>query len=146
MTSRIGSLAALLLAVACGSTGPDTTSPDLRPSPSGGGSLTGTEWVLTEIRGEPVLGDGEITLVVDESTAGGNAGCNFYGGTPQVTVGTFRLDDLVATVRACEDARLMDQESEYLAILARTSAWEIEEGALTLRTESGDVLVFRENG
>lgn len=146
MTSRMGFLAALLLAVACGSTGSDTTSPDLRPSPSRGGSLTGTEWVLTEIRGEPVLGDGEITLVVDESTAGGNAGCNFYGGTPQVTVGTFRLDDLVATVRACEDARLMDQESEYLAILARTSAWEIEEETLTLRTESGDMLVFRENG
>jgi heat shock protein HslJ len=138
--------AALLLALACGSTSPDATSPDLRPSTSGGDSLVGTAWVLTEIRGDRPLGDVEITLVVDESTAGGNSGCNYYGGTPQVTVGTFRLADLVATVRACEDARLMDQESAYLAILAQTSAWEIEDGTLTLRTSDGVTLVFRENG
>ena len=146
MTSQTAYLAAMLLALACGSTVPDTTSPDLRPSPSGGGSLTGTKWVLTEIRGEPPLGEVEITLVVDESTAGGNSGCNYYGGTPHVTVGTFRLDDLVATVRACEDTRLMDQESDYVAILAQTSVWEIEGGELTLRTETGETLVFRENG
>ena len=119
--------------------------PDLRPSPSGGGSLVGTAWVLTEIRGEPVLGSEEITLVVDESTAGGNSGCNYYGGTPQITVGTFRLDEIVATARACEDTRLMDQESDYLAILAQTSAWEIDDETLQLRAETGETLLFREN-
>lgn len=146
MTGRMASLAALLLAHACGSTVPDTTSPDLRSSSIGGGALTDTAWILTEIRGEPPLGEAEITLVVDDSTAGGNSGCNYYGGTPQVTVGTFRLDEIVATVRACEDTRLMDQESDYLAILAQTSAWEIEGGELTLRTEAGETLVFREDG
>jgi heat shock protein HslJ len=144
MTPRTTYLAALL-ALACGSTAPDTTSPDLRPSPSVGGSLVGTAWVLTEIRGEPVLGNEEITLVVDESTAGGNSGCNYYGGTPQITVGTFRLDEIVATARACEDTRLMEQESDYLAILARTSAWEIDDETLHLRAETGETLVFREN-
>lgn len=144
MTRRIG-LATTLLALACGSTVPDTTSPGLRPSPSGGGSLTGTEWVLTEIRGEPPLGEVEITLVVDDSTAGGNSGCNYYGGTPQVTAETFRLEDLVATARACEDTRLMDQESDYLSILAQSSAWEIDDETLHLRAETGETLVFREN-
>jgi heat shock protein HslJ len=145
MKTRTAYLAALL-ALGCGSTAPDATSPDLRPSPTGGRSLVGTAWILTEIRGEPPLGNEEITLVVDESTAGGNSGCNYYGGTPRITVGTFRLDDLVGTVRACEDARLMDQESDYLGILAQTSAWEIEGDELTLRTEAGEALVFRENG
>lgn len=145
MTTRIG-MAGTLLALACGSTVPDTTSPDLVPSPSGGGSLTGTEWVLTEIRGEPPLGEVEITLVVDDSTAGGNSGCNYYGGTPHVTAGTFRLEELVATARACEDTRLMDQESDYLSILAETSAWEIEDETLHLRAGTGETLVFRESG
>jgi hypothetical protein len=40
----------------------------------------------------------------------------------------------------------MDQESDYLAILARTSTWEIDAGALTLRTAAGAALVFRRNG
>jgi heat shock protein HslJ len=136
----------LFLALACGSTASDATSPDLRLAPTGGGSLTGTAWVLTEINGGPALGPEQITLVVDESSAGGYAGCNYYGGTPQVTVGTFRLEDPVATARACADARLMDQESGYLAILAQTSAWRIEAGELTLRTADEETLVFRENG
>ena len=139
---------AVLLALACG-TAQDTTSPNSRPSPSGSGSLTGTAWILTEIGGAPVLGEAEITLVVDESTAGGNSGCNHYGGTPHVTAGTFRLDEIVATARACEDMRLMDQESDYLAILAETSAWEIEGETLELLAATGERLVFRatdENG
>lgn len=142
MTRRMAYIAVLLI-LACRSTSPDPTSPDLRPSPSGGGSLTDTAWVLTEIRGEPVLGNEELTLVVDESTAGGNSGCNYYGGTPQITVGTFRLVDLVATLRACEDPRLMDQESDYLSILGQSSAWDIEGDRLELVTATGDTLVFR---
>ena len=145
MTARTAYLAALL-ALACGSTSPDTTSPDLRPSPSGGGSLTDTEWVLTEIRGGPVLGEAEITLVVDDSTAGGNSGCNYYGGTPHVSSETFRLDEIVATARACEDTRLMDQESDYLAILAQTSAWDIEGERLELVTATDETLAFRAAG
>jgi heat shock protein HslJ len=141
MTHRTAYLA-VVLAFACGSTTSDTTSPDLRPSPSGGGSLAGTEWILREIRGGPPIGEAEITLVVEDSTSGGNSGCNHYGGIPHVTVESFRLDEIVATARACEDARLMDQESDFLAILAQTSAWEIEDGMLHLRAGSGEELQF----
>jgi heat shock protein HslJ len=130
-------------ALACGSTSPEATSPDLRPTPSGGGSLAGTTWTLTEIRGKPPLGTEELTLAVDDSTAGGYSGCNYFGGIPHVTAGAFRLDDLVSTLRACEDTRLMDQESDYLAILARTSAWEIEGARLHLHAETEEDLVFR---
>lgn len=145
MTRWIGRTTTLL-ALACGSTAPDATSPDLRPSPSGGGTLAGTEWILSEIRGAAPLGEVAITLVVEDSTAGGNSGCNYYGGVPHVTAGSFRLDDIVATARACAEERLMDQESDYLAILARISAWDVEGGELTLRAADGATLVFRKNG
>ena len=146
MTPRIAALAATLLALACGSTSSDTTSPDLRPSPAGGGSLAGTAWILTEIRGEPPLGAEELTLVVEDSTAGGYSGCNSFGGTPHVTAGAFRLEEAVATLRACADTRLMDQESGYLAILAQTSAWEIDGDVLQLTTQDGERLRFRASG
>lgn len=139
-------LAIALVPVGCGSTRPDTTSPDLSPTGVVDTSLAGTEWVLTELRGEPPLGSAEITLVVDASSAGGWSGCNHYGGAPAVTDDTFRLDDIVATAMACEDARLMDQESDYLSLLGQTSTWELEGSALTLRTNGGETLVFRENG
>jgi heat shock protein HslJ len=142
-TTRRIAVAAALLAFACGTPSSDTTSPDLRPSPSGGGSLAGTAWVVTEIRGEPPLGTEELTLVVGDSTAGGYSGCNSFGGTPHVTAGAFRLDEAVATLRACADARLMDQEADYLAILAQTSAWEIDGDVLRMVAEGGESLTFR---
>jgi heat shock protein HslJ len=133
----LATAAAALVPLACGHSIPDTTSPDVRPSPSRGGSLAGTEWILTEFRGEPPLGGAEITLAFDDSTAGGYAGCNHYGGAPVVTAATVRLDALVSTARACEDARFMEQEADYLAFLGETSVWEIKGNVLTLRSESG---------
>jgi heat shock protein HslJ len=139
----LATVAAVLVPLACGHSTPETTSPDIRPSPSRGGSLADTEWSLTRIRGEPPLGGAEITLAFDDSSAGGYAGCNHYGGVPVVTAGTVRLDELVATARACEDARLMEQEADYLAFLGETSAWEIEGDVLTLRSGGAGTLVFR---
>lgn len=40
----------------------------------------------------------------------------------------------------------MDQESDYLSLLAETSTWAIDGSALTLRTAAGATLVFRESG
>ena len=102
---RLALLAVPILPLACGSTAPDATSPDLRPSPSGSGSLAGTEWILMEIGGEPPIGEGRITLVVDEESAGGWSGCNHWGGTPVVTDETIRVNDIVATAMACEDSQ-----------------------------------------
>lgn len=137
-------LAGALLPAACGSSPPGTTSPD-NLSPSDESSLAGTEWILTAIRGEPPIGEAEITLVVDDSSAGGYSGCNHYGGALVMTADTFRLDEIVATAMACEDARLMDQESDYLAILAEPADWEIRAGKLVL-TANGETLVFRAAG
>jgi heat shock protein HslJ len=131
------------LSLACGSATPGTTSPDLSPSPSGDASLAGTDWVLTELRGQAPLGEAEITLVVEDSTAGGFSGCNHYGGTPTVTADTFRLDEIRSTLMACMDTRIMDQESEYLALLAETSVYEVADDALVLETARGESLVFR---
>jgi putative lipoprotein len=144
LVSLLVMLAIALILVGCGSTRPDATSPDLSPTGVEDSSLAGTEWVLTELRGDPPLGSMEITLVVDEASAGGWSGCNHYGGAPSVTDDTFRLDEIVATAMACEDARRMDQESDYLSLLGQTSTWEIEGRALTLRTAGEVTLVFRE--
>ena len=139
-------LACALLPAGCGTTTLNTTSPDLSPMGVDDSSLVGTEWVLTEIGGQHPLGRAEITLVVDESRAGGFSGCNHYGGEPVVTAGTFRLHEIVATTMACEDSRLMDQETHYLALLAETSDYEIEGEALVLRTPSEETLVYRSVG
>jgi heat shock protein HslJ len=147
LRARVGrALAAVILAllpIACGSATPENTSTDPPPSPSGTLPLAGTEWVLIELRGEAPAGDAWITLVVGEASAGGSSGCNLYGGTPTVTLDTFTLAEIHVTLRACEDPRLMDQESDYLALLGRPSAYEVRGDTLVLETDGGGRLVFR---
>lgn len=139
----LAALSIALLPAACGSSTPGTTTPHPSPSPSGTLPLLGTEWVLTELRGEAPSGDAEITLVVGETSAGGSSGCNLYGGTPTVTPDTFTLDEIQATARACADPRLMDQESDYLALLGGPSAYDVRGDTLVLETAGVETLVFR---
>ncbi|HET6361726.1 MAG TPA: META domain-containing protein [Gemmatimonadota bacterium] len=140
----LAALTSLCALAACGSTIPEATSPELTPNPSAdGGAIRGTAWVLAHIDGGTPLGEAPITLLVEETTGGGFSGCNHYGGVPVVTEETFRFDDLVATVMACVDGRLMEQESAYMDVLAKDSAWEIEGDDLVLRGEGGATLVFR---
>jgi heat shock protein HslJ len=129
----LATFAALSTLAACGSTTPEATSPDLAPRPSANaGALRGTTWVLGRIGGAPPLGEARITLRVDETTGGGFSGCNHYGGVPVVTDDTFRFDDLVSTLMACVDERMMEQEADYLDLLARTGKWEIVGNELVL--------------
>jgi heat shock protein HslJ len=137
-----GSLIAAILAAACGSSSPRPTDPeDLVPS--GSLPLVDMEWVLTSLRGEPPLGGDILTLVVGDSTAGGSSGCNLWGADAAVTETTLSLEMLHMTARACEDSRLMDQETDYLALLGGTSTYEIDGRELVLETGEGGTLVYR---
>ena len=135
----------LALLAACGTPSTGTADPDLRPSGQDS-PLTDTEWVLTELRGESPLGGAHLTLVVGDSTAGGSSGCNLWGGESTVTATALTIEMLHMTARACEDMRLMDQETDYLALLAGTSAYEVEGSQLVLETEGGETLVYRADG
>ena len=44
--------------------------------------LEGTQWVLTSLRGNPLLEETEITLKFENEILSGLAGCNGYGGGP----------------------------------------------------------------
>ena len=138
---RVRLLVVALLA-ACGAPSTGTTDPDLRPSGQEP-PLADTEWILTELHGEPPLGGAHLTLVVRDSTAGGSSGCNLWGGAAVVTATTLALEMLHMTARACEDTRLMDQETDYLALLGGTSTYEVQGHELVLETETGETLVFR---
>jgi heat shock protein HslJ len=136
-----GVLIAAILAAACGSTAPRPTDPD-DLAPAGSSPLVGTEWVLTSLRGAPPLGGEILTLVVADSTAGGSSGCNLWGAEASVTETTLDLEMLHMTARACEDQRLMDQETDYLRLLGGLSTYEIDGRTLVLET-GGGALVYR---
>jgi heat shock protein HslJ len=108
--------------------------------------LEGTEWLLDSfvIGGDAVsslLADTAITATFADGEITGNATCNGYFGTVQLDGAAITISEVGRTMMACETG--MEQEEQYLEILAAVSTWEIEGDTLTLRADNGSALVFR---
>ena len=109
--------------------------------------LDGTEWVVTEIDGEPVIEDSGVTMEFENGMLSGNAGCNSYGGSYSGSAdGELELRDITMTLMACaEPDGVMDQETAFLAALREVTAWEQDGDDLRLLDDAGDVRLMLVN-
>ena len=106
--------------------------------------LVGTAWRLVSIDGDSLIEDTTITLAFyGEHVLGGYAGCRAY-------VATYRAegDDLNLLTEAMFDAgcsmedALLEQEAQFMGILAPKADLRLGEGQLEIYGERGGVLVF----
>jgi heat shock protein HslJ len=109
--------------------------------------LDGTSWQLIETDiGHPVLPGSQITASFAGNTVSGSAGCNSY--SADVTPGdlqAFAIGNAVATLMACADPVMMDQEAQFLKALGGVTSWFYLTGQLALNYQAGDAsgsLVF----
>ncbi len=108
--------------------------------------LEGTEWVLrgydddgTAVMLPPGI---EITLVLDEGTVGGNAGCNTYNAAFETNGDLISFSPAATTRMACPEPA-MQIEQAYLAAFEQTSQYRIDGDTLVLIDEDGnDLLVY----
>jgi heat shock protein HslJ len=107
--------------------------------------LNGTQWWLTSIDTSTVIPGSEVTAefaINDDGASGtisGSAGCNTYNAE---IVGVFQVGPPVTTKMACGNPPgVMDQETTYLAALARASSFTLAGGQLLIDTELG-MLVY----
>src|SRR5208283_1153990 len=98
--------------------------PESRPN-SAPVSLTGTEWVLQDLAGTPALPNGKATLAFPEAgRVAGNASCNRFTGSAEVSGDTIKFAMLASTRMACVDNAVSSQEMEYLKALAAAKHFE----------------------
>ena len=105
-------------------------------------TLTGTDWSATGIN----TGTGAVSSLVagttvtavfgDDGTISGNAGCNSYNGTYELSATSMTIGPLATTRMACEPD-VSTQEANYLAALGRVSTWMIRGDQLELRDADG---------
>lgn len=118
-------------------------SPVVSPEQPGVGNvLANTRWRLVSF-GEP----GAETPVVEGSTVtlefgaggqvGGSGGCNSYGGQYQVQDSAVSFSEIVSTLMACADERVMQQEQQYLAALQLAGQFELAGQRLTIQYNGG---------
>lgn len=117
---------------------------------AGGGGATlpleGTTWHLTELGGDAALPSGGAapTLRLDPAgrRAGGNTGCNSFGGSYELSGASLRFGALISTKRACVDEALNAQEAAYLTALGNTRSWDVDGATLTLSGPAGRLARF----
>ncbi len=114
--SLLFGLTALLLC-SCAS----SNEPAANPPKSAGDaqiSLPGTEWVLVDLAGTPALPGGKATLAFPEAgRVAGNASCNRFTGSVEITGNHLKMGPLASTRMACVDADVSKQEDTYLKAL-----------------------------
>jgi heat shock protein HslJ len=115
-------------------------------TPGGASPLEGTTWRLVELGGRPArpAGTDAPNLHLDgaQKRAGGNTGCNSFGGGYELNGESLRFGSLVSTKRACTDEALNAQEAAYLGALDSTRTWRITGDTLVFSGESGVVARF----
>jgi heat shock protein HslJ len=104
-------------------------------------NLTGSIWLLSELNGQaPITGTAITSEFDDDGRVGGSSGCNNYSTTyevngDQITFG----ESMASTMMACPEP-IMEQERDYLQVLANTTTFEIMDDELILEDSSGNVL------
>lgn len=90
-----------------------------------------------------VLPDSSITLNLAEGGINGNGSCNNYFGSYTIDGNNITFGPIGSTEMFCEATS--EQESAYLATLARVSQYRIENGKLVLADEAGNPLLTYAN-
>lgn len=105
--------------------------------------LEDKKWTLAAIAEKP-LPKLEKTpfLIFDQQkqSAGGDTGCNSFGGSYKIEANKISIAEIISTMRACVEDERMNVEREFLGGLQKTNRFEKKGGKLNLY--EGDKLLL----
>ncbi|HET7087654.1 MAG TPA: META domain-containing protein [Anaerolineae bacterium] len=136
-------LAIILIASGCAPSG-SVPAPTAEPTvpPSATDALANTNWRLVSfgVAGaeSPVIEGTSLTLEFGaDGQVGGSGGCNSFGGEYQVNGTALSISNIVSTLIACADERVMEQEQRYFQALEASARFELAGDRLTISHDDG---------
>lgn len=122
-------LVALILC-ACNST---EKQPVKAATPAAPFSLLGSEWMLADLAGTPVIANSKTSLTfLEVGRATGNGSCNRFTGTVTISGDTLKFGPLASTRMACMDGGVSAQEDVYLKALEAANRYEYRDQDLLI--------------
>ena len=116
---------------------------------SSGSVLEKNKWMLSsygEVNNlKTVLADTEITAEFDKGRGEiiGSGGCNTYFATYKIDGNNLSISNLAWTEMAClSPDGIMEQEQEFLSLLAGADVFQVNDTALTITSSDGRNLYF----
>lgn len=141
----------IMLITLAGCQATETKSP--KPENTQKEELDNTRWQLKtylNAQGKVVniLPGTKVTIEFKSGNASGTASCNTYNASYELDGKTLSFGTSMSTMKMCPEPKgIMEQESEYLAALALTNTYQIEDDQLKLFDASGEeVLVYNKVG
>jgi heat shock protein HslJ len=112
-------------------------------APSSGDPLEGTSWQLAASAGQDVVPGTNVTISFEDGLAGGEAGCNGYGGSYVVDGEKISFQEVASTLMLCTAPEgVMEQEAAFLGSLNQVERFELAGGRLQLIRSDGEALTF----
>jgi heat shock protein HslJ len=111
-----------------------------------GTALTDNKWFLESIGNRKTfvaIKGVFINFIEEKGSAGGDTGCNVFGGSYSAGKRNISITDIMSTMRACEEDGKMQLEREFLDGLRNTNRYEISEGHLRLYRKNELLLTLR---
>jgi heat shock protein HslJ len=93
------------------------------------GRLEDKKWMLESIGETAISKTGELPFVAFDAakgSAGGNSGCNVFGGNYTSEGNTLKITQVISTMRACEEGDKMTVERGFLDGLQNADRYEIK--------------------
>lgn len=108
--------------------------------------LEDKRWTLAAIAEKPLPKLEKTPFLVfdkQKQSAGGDTGCNSFGGSYKTQANKISVTEIISTMRACIEAERMNIEREFLGGLQKTNRFEVKAGKLNLY--EGDKLLLTFN-
>lgn len=135
---KLGLLGILIFIASCSST-PNTVTNSSSSPTNDSPALIGTEWLLTDLAGTPVVPNSTASLsFLDSGRAAGNASCNRFTGGVESTGTAIKFSQLASTRMACADGAVSAQEDLYLKALGAATRFERKGDSLLIYADGFD--------
>jgi heat shock protein HslJ len=107
--------------------------------------LTGDEWRVTRLEGDATDARRQPTMSFGAGGAlTGHGGCNRYRAAYEITGEGVEIGPPIATLMACAEPELNEQETRFLALLDSVTRFDIsDDGSLQLYAMDGAVIIAR---
>jgi heat shock protein HslJ len=102
--------------------------------------LIDTSWKLTDLNGQKLPVEIQITLNIKKDQAGGNSACNSYGSDFIQKGEKLSFSQIFSTMMYCDKG--MEFEADYYAALGKIKTFQLENDQLSLLDDTGNVVLI----
>jgi heat shock protein HslJ len=102
-------------------------------------SLTGTEWLLTDLPGTTVIAISKASFsVLKNGRASGNGSCNRFTAAIEINGSNIKFGPVASTRMVCGDDALTAQETKFLEFLSAANRFEMSDPYLLVFANGHD--------